>query len=106
MRAFCINIKVTKTKFVEHVLETMVDMNKLPMTKEGIERLLIAELQTYPNCRQALQIVVTPIEDHTNPATWTVLCFNHGNSDGRACDRALQHIVPLFQRAYDMVSKH
>ena len=81
-------------------------MDKLPITKEDIERLLIAELQTYPNCRQALQIVVIPIEDHTNPATWTVSCFNHGKSDGRACDRALQYIVPLFQRAYDMVSKH
>lgn len=81
-------------------------MDKLPMTKDEIERLLIAELQTFPNCRQALQIVVIPIADYTNPATWTVSRFNHGKSDSEACDRALQHIVPLFQRVYDMVRKH
>jgi hypothetical protein len=81
-------------------------MDKLPITKEEIERRLIAELQTFPNCRQASQIIVIPIEDYTNPATWTVFCFNHGKSDGEACDRALQHIVPLFQRVYDMVRKH
>lgn len=81
-------------------------MDKQPMTKEEIERLLMAELHTFPNCKQAMQIVVIPIEDYTNPATWTVSCFNHGSSDGEACDRALQHIVPRFQRVYDMVRKH
>jgi len=69
-------------------------MDKLPVTKEEIEQLLIAKLKTFPNCRQALQIVVIPIEDYANPATWTVSRFNHGKSDGDACDRALQHIVP------------
>jgi hypothetical protein len=81
-------------------------VDKLAMTKEEIERLLIAEVRTFPDCKQALQIVVIPIEDHTDPATWTVSCFNHGKSDGDACDRALQHIVPHFQRVYDMVRKH
>jgi hypothetical protein len=81
-------------------------MDKVPVTKEEIERLLIAELQTFSNCKKASQIVVIPVEDHANPATWTVSCFNHGKSDGEACDRALQHIVPLFQRMYDMVRKH
>jgi hypothetical protein len=81
-------------------------MDKQQMTKESIERLLIAELQTFPNCQQVLQIDVIPMEDRANPATWTVLRFKHGKSDGEDCDRALQRIVPLFQRAYDMVSKH
>ena len=81
-------------------------MDKLPVTKEEIERILIAKLQTFPNCKQALQIVVIPIEDHAKSVTWTVSRVNHGKSDGEACDRALQHIVPLFQRVYDMVRKH
>ncbi len=81
-------------------------MDKLPMSKNEIERLLIAELRTFPNCKQALQIDVIPIEDHTEPATWTVSRFNHGQSDGESCDRALQHIVPRFQRVYDLVLKH
>ena len=81
-------------------------MDKLPMTKEQIERLLIAELHTFADCDRALQIVVIPVEDRGNPATWTVSRFNHGKSDGEACDRALQHIVPRFQRVYDMVRKH
>ena len=76
------------------------------MTKEEIERLLIADLQTFPDCEKALRVVVIPIEDYANAATWTVSCFNHGRSDGEACDRALQHIVPRFQRVYDLVRKH
>ena len=53
-----------------------------------------------------LLIVVVAIEDYTSAARWTVSCFHPGKADGEACDRALQHIVPRFQRAYDMVSKH
>jgi hypothetical protein len=81
-------------------------MNKLPLTKEEIERLLIVHLQTFPDCEGALEIVVIPIEDCSNAATWTVQKFNYGKSDGDACDRALQHIVPGFQRVYDLVCKH
>ena len=81
-------------------------MNKLPMTKLEIERLLIAELHTFADCEQALDIVVVAIEDYTSAARWTVSCFHPGKADGEACDLALQHMVPRFQRAYDMVSKH
>ena len=81
-------------------------MDKLPVTKQEIERLLVAELHSFPNCEKALHIYVVPIEDHTNSATWTVSRFNHGKSCGEACDRALQHIVPRFQRVYDMVRIH
>ena len=82
------------------------DMDKLPVTKHEIERLLIAELRTFPDCEQARQIVVIFIENHKNAGMWTVSCFNPGSSDGDACDRALQHIVPRFQRVYDVVRKH
>ena len=81
-------------------------MQKQPRTKQELEQLLIAELQTFIDCEQALDIEVVPVEDHTSPATWTVSCFNPGKSDTEACDLALQNIVPRFQRAYDMVCKH
>jgi len=81
-------------------------MDKLPVTKAEIERLLVTELHTFIDCEQARDIEVVPIEDRTNIATWTVLRFNPGKSDGEACDRALQNIVHRFQRAYDMVCKH
>ena len=81
-------------------------MNKQPLTKEQIERLLIAELQTFPHCERALQILVIPVIDRDSTITWTVSRFKCGGSGGEACDRALQHIVPRFQRAYDMVCKH
>ena len=81
-------------------------MNKLSITKEEIERLLIAHLQTFPDCESALGVVVIPLEDCFSAATWTVQKFNYGKSDGDACDRALQHIVPGFQRVYDLVGKH
>jgi hypothetical protein len=81
-------------------------MDKAPMTKQEIERLLIAELHSFPDCEEALHVVIVPIEDRANDATWTVTRFNYGNSDGEACDRALHRIVPRFQRMYDMVQKH
>ncbi len=81
------------------------DVEKLPKTKEEIERLIVAELRTF-DCESVLGVVVVPIVDHADAATWTVSCFNVGNSDGEACDRALQHIVPRFQRFYDLVQKH
>ena len=81
-------------------------MDKLPMTKEEIERLIIADLRTFAGCRRACAVVVAPVVDHGSAATWTVLRFHTGGSDGEACDRALQKIVPLFQRVYDLVRKH
>jgi hypothetical protein len=81
-------------------------MDKAPKTKEEIERLLIADLRSFPGCDQAVHVVVVSVEDHTDPANWTVSCFDHGGSDGEACDRALQHIVPRFQRVYELVHKH
>ena len=81
-------------------------MDKLPMTKEEIERLIIADLHTFPDCGKALGVVVAPVVDYVSAATWTVVRFHNGGSDGEACDRALQHIVPLFQRIYDLVRKH
>jgi hypothetical protein len=81
-------------------------MDKLPMTKEEIERLIVADLHTFPDCSKAFGVVVAPVVDYVSAATWTVVRFHSGGSDGEACDRALQHIVPRFQRIYDLVRKH
>jgi hypothetical protein len=81
-------------------------MEKMPKTKEEIQRLIIAELRTFADCENAWGIIVIPIVDGTDAATWTVSCFHRGESDGHACDRALQRIVPRYQRAYDLVQKH
>jgi hypothetical protein len=80
-------------------------MEKLPKAKEEIAQLIIAELRSF-DCSNVLGVVIVPIVDHAVAATWTVSCFNVGKSDGWACDRALQHIVPRFQRVYDLVQKH
>ncbi len=76
------------------------------MTKEGIERLIIADLHNYPDCDKAFGVMVVPVIDRANAATWTVSRFHAGASDSAACDRALQHIVPLFQRIYELVRIH
>jgi hypothetical protein len=39
-------------------------------------------------------------------ATWTVSRFHRGQSNAYACDRALQRIVPHYQRLYDLAQKH
>lgn len=80
-------------------------MEKLPKTKEEIAQLIIAELRRF-DCMDVLGVVIVPIVDHADASAWTVSCFNVGKSDGEACDRALQHIVPRFQRVYDLVQKH
>jgi hypothetical protein len=81
-------------------------VEKAPKTKEEIERLIIAELRTFSDCERALGVIVIAITDYTDATTWTVSSFDCGNSDGYACDRALQRIVPQFQRLYGMVQKH
>jgi hypothetical protein len=81
-------------------------MNKLPVTKEQIERLIVGDLHGFPGCENAVGVVVVPLLVQGAPATWTVSCFNAGRSDGDACERALQQIVPHFQRAYDLFSRH
>ena len=81
-------------------------MDRMPKTKEEIERLIVADLQSFLDCETAVQVVVVPLIDHAHGGTWTVSCFNAGRSDGAACDRALQHIVPRFQRVYELVCKH
>ena len=81
-------------------------MEKLPKTKEQIERMIISEMQTFAECENALEAVVIPIVDRSHTATWTVSRFNPGKSDREACDCALQLIVPRFQRAYDIVRMH
>ena len=82
-------------------------MEKLPKTKEEIEQLVLAEMQTFADCEHALAVEVVALGDYGDvAATWSVSCFNPGKSDGEACDSALQVIVPRFQRAYDIVRKH
>ncbi len=81
-------------------------MRKLPVTKEQIERLIVGDLKSFPGCENALAVVVVPVLSQCATVSWTVSRFNAGSSDGDACDRALQHIVPHFQRAYDLFSRH
>jgi hypothetical protein len=82
------------------------DVEKIPKTKDEIQRLIIAELRTFAQCERAWGIVVVPIVDHTGVATWTVSRFHRGQSSAYACDRALQRIVPHYQRLYDLAEEH
>jgi hypothetical protein len=81
-------------------------VNKLPKTKDEIQQLIIAKLRTFADCEEAWGVIVSPIIADLGGATWTVSCFNRGESDAYACDRALQRIVPHYQRLYDLVQKH
>jgi hypothetical protein len=66
----------------------------------------VAELRTFAQCEKAWGIVVVPIVDDTAVATWTISRFHRGQSNAYACDRALQRIVPHYQRLYDLAQKH
>lgn len=81
-------------------------MNKLPKTKDEIQTLVTTELRRFDDCEQAWGVVVVALDAEITGATWTVSHFNRGESDAYACDRALQIIVPHYQRLYDLTQKH
>ena len=81
-------------------------MNKQPKTKDEIQTLVTDELRRFTDCEQAWGVVVVAIDAEISGATWTVSQFNRGESDAYACDRALQVIVPHYQRLYDLAQKH
>jgi hypothetical protein len=75
-------------------------------TKDEIQKLIVAELRTFADCEKAWGVVVVPFAGDTGVATWRVSCFHRGESNAYACDRALQRIVPHYQRLYDLAQKH
>jgi hypothetical protein len=80
--------------------------NKLPKTTREIQQLILVELRNFAGCEEARGIIVIPVLAGGGGANWTVSCFNRGASDGYACDRALQRIVPHYQQLYDLAQKH
>jgi hypothetical protein len=80
-------------------------MEKIPKTKD--EDLTVDHRRaSHLRVEKAWGIVVVPIVDDTGVATWTVSRFHRGQSNAYACDRALQRIVPHYQRLYDLAQKH
>ncbi len=99
-----------RSRHVDKELQSLrhrsIDGEKSAKTKEELQRLIVAELQTFADCEQAMGIMVVSVDDCPGARTWTVSRFNAGKSDGDACYQALQHIVPRFQKAYELVQKH
>jgi hypothetical protein len=81
-------------------------VNKSPKTRKEIQDMVTAELRRFADCAEAAGVVVVGLDDEISGATWTVSRFNRGESDAHACDRALQAIVPHYQRLYDLKQKH
>jgi hypothetical protein len=72
-------------------------VNKCPRTKHEIQDMVTAELRRFAGCEEAWGVVVVGLDAEISGATWTV---------PYACDRALQVIVPHYQRLYDLKQKH
>jgi hypothetical protein len=81
-------------------------VNKSSKTKDEIQDMVTAELRRFAGCEEAWGVVVVGLDAEISGATWTVSCFNLGESNAHACDRALQVIVPHYQRLYDLEQKH
>jgi hypothetical protein len=81
-------------------------LNKSPKTKDEIQDMVTAELRRCAGCEEAWGVVVVGLDSEITGATWTVSRFNRGESSAHACDRALQVIVPHYQRLYDLRQKH
>jgi hypothetical protein len=81
-------------------------VNKSPKTKDEIQDMVAAELRRFADCEEAWGVVVVGLDDEISGATWTVSRFNRGESNAYACDRALQVIVPHYQRLYDLKRRH
>lgn len=81
-------------------------VNKTPKSKDEIQEMVAAELRRFPDCEEAQGVVVVGIDSEISGATWTVCRFHRGEADAHACDRALQAIVPQYQRLYDLKEEH
>jgi hypothetical protein len=81
-------------------------VNKSPKTKDEIQDMVTAELRRFKGCEEAWGVVVVGIDAEISGVTWTVSRFNRGESNAYTCDRALQVIVPHYQRLYDLKQKH
>jgi hypothetical protein len=81
-------------------------VDKLPKTKDEIQALIVAKLREYEDCETAWGVIVVAVDGDDNIANWTVARFNRGESCAYACDRALQRIVPHYQRLYQLAQKH
>ena len=81
-------------------------VEKLPKTKERHPKVDYRRARTCADCEKAWGIIVVPVVDDFAIATWTVSRFHRGQSDAYACDRALQRIVPHYQRLYDLAEIH
>lgn len=81
-------------------------VNKSPKTKDEIQDMVATELRRFAGCEEAWGVVVVGLDDEISGATWTVSRFNRGESNAYACDRALQVIVPHYQRLYDLKQRH
>jgi hypothetical protein len=77
-------------------------MNKFPKTRVEIQDMVTAELRRFAGCEEAWGVVVVGLDAEISGATWTVSRFNRGESNAYECDRALQVIVPHYQRLYDL----
>jgi hypothetical protein len=81
-------------------------VDKLPKTKDEIQALIVAELHSVEDCESAGGVVVVAVEGDETVANWTVARFHRGGACPYACDRALQRIVPHYQRLYQLAQKH
>ncbi|MGZ5803979.1 MAG: hypothetical protein ACXWLC_09660 [Rhizomicrobium sp.] len=86
-------------------------MEKAPKSRAEIERLVLAELQTFGNCEGAAGISITGCDSFCDSRfdfgpNWTVAAFNSGTASDYECERALMNIVSRLQGFYKLVQKH
>ena len=76
--------------------------DRSPKTRAELEALVLAELRTVPQCRDAKHATVIPYDDYRVPATWQVASCDPGASDPVECERALGDIILRLQHRFDI----
>ena len=76
---------------------------RIALVRSQLERMLLEFLQAYPDCREATVVSVRRLNDATaSGANWTLHEYNSGRALREHCDKALELIVPIIQRHFDL----
>lgn len=77
-------------------------MGRIVVNRSQLETMLLGYLRASPRCKEAGQVSVAPLSGLENGANWTVSEINPGRASPEHCDQAMQFIVPMLQKHFDV----
>ena len=77
-------------------------MARIVVNRSQLESMLLGYLRASPRCKEAGRVVIASVRQRENGANWTVVEINAGRATPEHCDQAMQFIVPMVQKHFDL----